>query len=62
MCRTTDLAFHATKQAATTMGRSMAAMVVTKRHLWVNVADIGRKERGFLLDGPFSPSELFSTS
>ena len=60
--RTTDLSLRATKQAASSMGRSMAAMVVTERHLWVNLADIGRKERGFLLDAPVSPSELFGTS
>ncbi|KAL0188890.1 hypothetical protein M9458_015989, partial [Cirrhinus mrigala] len=60
--RTTDLALHATKQAATAMGRSMAAMVVTERHLWMNLADIGRKEKGFLLDSPVSASELFGTS
>ncbi len=41
--RTTDLALHATKQAATAMGMSMAAMVVTERHLWVNLAAIGKK-------------------
>ncbi len=40
------------------MGRSMAAMVVT----WVNLADIGKKEKSFLLDAPVSPSELFGTS
>ncbi len=45
--RTTDLALRATKQAATAMGRSMAAMVVTERHLWVNLADIGRKRGAF---------------
>ncbi|KAL0199204.1 hypothetical protein M9458_007744, partial [Cirrhinus mrigala] len=50
LCRTTDLALRATKQAATAMGRSMGAMVVTERHLWVNLADLGKKERGFLLD------------
>ncbi|KAI2643018.1 Lamina-associated polypeptide 2, isoform alpha [Labeo rohita] len=60
--RTTDLALRATKQAATAMGRSMAARVVTERHLWVNLADLGRKEKGFLLDVPISPSELFGTS
>ncbi len=38
--RTTDLALRATKQAATAMSRSMAAMVVTERHLWVNLADL----------------------
>ncbi len=36
--RTTDLALRATKQAATAMSRSMAAMVVTERHLSVNLA------------------------
>ncbi|KAL0147733.1 hypothetical protein M9458_056972, partial [Cirrhinus mrigala] len=60
--RTMDLALRATKQAATAMGRSMVAMVVTERHLWVNLADLGKKEKGFLLDAPVSPSELFGTS
>ncbi len=60
--RTTDLALCATKQAATAMGRSMAAMVVMERHLWVNLADLEKKEKGFLLDAPISPSKLFSTS
>ncbi|KAL0172971.1 hypothetical protein M9458_033282, partial [Cirrhinus mrigala] len=60
--RTTDLALRATKQAATAMGRSMGAMVVMERHLWVNLADLGKKERGFLLDAPVSPSELFGAS
>ncbi|KAI2654735.1 Lamina-associated polypeptide 2, isoform alpha [Labeo rohita] len=60
--RTTDLALRATKQAVTAMGRSMGAMVVTERHLWVNLADLGKKERGFLPDAPVSPSELFGAS
>ncbi|KAI2654649.1 hypothetical protein H4Q32_011423 [Labeo rohita] len=55
---TTDLALRATKQAATAMGRSMAAMVVTERHLWVNLADLRKKEKGFRLNVPVSPSEL----
>ncbi|KAL0149546.1 hypothetical protein M9458_055073 [Cirrhinus mrigala] len=62
LCRTTDLALWATKQAATAMGRSMVAIVVTERHLWVNLADLGKKEKGFLLNAPVSPSELFGTS
>ncbi len=62
MRRTTDLAFRATKQAATAMGRYMAAMVVTERHLRVNLADIGKKEKGFILYAPVWPSELFGTS
>ncbi len=60
--RTTDLALRATKQAASAMGRSMAAMVVTERHLWVNLADLEKKEKGFLLDAPVSPSQLFGAS
>ncbi len=59
--RTTDLALRATKQATTAMGRSMEAMVVTERHMWMNLEDIGRK-KGFLLDAPVSPSKLFGTS
>ncbi len=49
---TTDLA----------IGRAMAAMVVKERHLWINLADIGEKEKHFLLDAQVSPSELFGTS
>ncbi|ROL44499.1 hypothetical protein DPX16_0387 [Anabarilius grahami] len=60
--RTTDLALRATKQTAALIGRSMAAMVATERHLWLNMADIGEKEKGFLLDAPVSPSELFGGS
>ena len=59
---TTDLALRATKQTATAVGRSMAAMVVTERHLWVNLSGVEEKERSFLLDAPVSPSELFGTS
>lgn len=33
LCRTTDLALHATKQTTDTFGRSMAAMVAMERHL-----------------------------
>lgn len=60
--RTTDLAFRATKQTAATVGRSMVEMVATERHLWVNLADIMEKEKGFCLDALVSLSELFSTS
>lgn len=37
-------------------------MVAMERHLWVNLADTGQKERHFLLDVPVSPSKLSSTS
>ncbi len=60
--RTTDLALRATKQAATVMGKSMAAMGVTERHMWVNLADLEKKEKGFLPDAPISSSQLFGNS
>ncbi len=37
-------------------------MVITERHLWVNLADIGKKEKDFLLDALISPSKLFGIS
>ncbi|MGL5882283.1 MAG: hypothetical protein ACRCY0_03465, partial [Synechococcus elongatus] len=58
----TDLALRATKQTAASIGRSMAAMVATERHLWLTMTDIGEKEKGSLLDAPVSPSELFGGS
>lgn len=36
--------YMVTKQTATTIGRLMAAIVATERHLWVNLASIGEKE------------------
>ncbi|CAM4537370.1 unnamed protein product [Leuciscus chuanchicus] len=59
---TTDLALLATKQTAAAIGRSLAAMVATERHLWVNLAGIREKEKTFLLDAPVSPSEFFGAS
>lgn len=35
---------------ARTIGRSMAALVATERHLWLNLLGIRDKERTFLLD------------
>ncbi len=60
--RITDIALCATKQTATAIGRSMAAMMVMERHLWVNLADIGMKEKSFLLDAAVSASKIFGTS
>lgn len=52
----TDLALRGCKQTATAIGRAMAAMVAIERHLWINLSDIGEKEKHFLLDAPVSPS------
>ncbi len=57
--RATDLSLRATKQMARAIGRSMAAMVSTERHLWLNLTGIKDKDRTFLLDAPISPSGLF---
>lgn len=40
----------------------MGAMVVTERHLWLNLVDIKEKEKNFLLDMPVLPSELSDMS
>ncbi len=42
-----DLTLRATKQTAAEIGSSIVAMVATERHLWVNLADIGEKEKRF---------------
>lgn len=41
----TDLALHGTEQMAHTIGRSMATMVATKRHLWLNLLGIKEKDK-----------------
>ncbi len=60
--RTTDLALRATKQAASAMGRSMAAMVVTEGHLWVNMADLEKKRGLSARRSSLLPSQLFGAS
>ncbi len=57
--RATDLSLRATKQTARAIGHSMAAMVSTERHLWLNLTGIKERDRSFLLDAPVSPSGLF---
>ncbi|XP_067310883.1 platelet-activating factor receptor-like [Pseudorasbora parva] len=54
-----DLALRATKETARCVGRSMAALVATERHLWLNPTDIKEREKAFLLDAPLSPGGLF---
>ncbi len=36
LCRATDLSLWATKETAKSIGRSMAALVATERHIWLN--------------------------
>ncbi|CAM4446751.1 unnamed protein product [Leuciscus chuanchicus] len=57
--RATDLSLRATKETAKSIGRSMAALVATERHLWLNLSDIKDKEKHVLLDAPVSTQGLF---
>ncbi len=57
--RATDLSLQATKETTRAIGRSMAALVVTERHLWLTLSNINDKDRVFLLDTPLVPSGLF---
>ncbi len=45
--RATDLALRATKHTARAVGRSMAASVAAKRHLWLNLTEIREREKVF---------------
>ncbi|ROL52327.1 hypothetical protein DPX16_18695 [Anabarilius grahami] len=54
-----DLALRATKETAKSVGRSMAALVATERHLWLNLTEIKERDKTFLLDAPLHPSSLF---
>ncbi len=36
--------------------------MATERHLWVNLADIGEKDKRFRVNVPVSSSEFFGTS
>ncbi|CAM4729294.1 unnamed protein product [Leuciscus chuanchicus] len=55
--RATDLSLRATKETAKSIGRSMAALVATERHLWLNLSDIKDKEKHVLLDAPAAERE-----
>lgn len=56
---TRDLAFQATKQTATAIGHSMAAMMATDKHLWLNLVDFKEEEKNVFLDTLVSFSEPF---
>ncbi|XP_048017809.1 uncharacterized protein LOC125249543 [Megalobrama amblycephala] len=60
--KATDLSLRATKETAKSIGRSMAALVATERHLWLNLSDIKERDKSVLLDAPVSPLGLFGDS
>ncbi len=51
----TDLALRATKMTAQAIGRSMASLVVLKRHLWLKLTWM----KVIFLNSPVSPTGLF---
>ncbi|CAM4514717.1 unnamed protein product [Leuciscus chuanchicus] len=55
----TDLSLRATKSAAQAIGRSMASLTITERHLWLMLADMSESERSVFLNAPLSPTGLF---
>lgn len=55
----TDLTLRATKQTAAAIRQGAVA---TEQHLWLNLADIGSKEKNFLLNALLSPFRLFDIS
>ncbi len=60
--RSSDLALCATEQTAHAIGRSLVALIVTERHLWLNLLGLKEKDRSFLLDAPVSPAGVFRTA
>ncbi len=56
--RATHLSLKAAKEMAKTIGRSMAALVATERHLWLNLSNIKGNDKNFLMDAPISSSGL----
>ena len=48
----TDFALRATKSAAQAIGRSMASLTVSERHLWLTLSVMTESERTAFLDAP----------
>ena len=57
--QTADLTLRATRETAKSIGRSMAAMVATERHLWLSQTSMKEKDKSLLLNAPVSPAGLF---
>lgn len=60
--RATDLVLHVTKQTVCAISHLMAVitMVVTGRHLWLNLIGIKERDKTLLLDAQISPSALLN--
>ncbi len=56
---TTDFALRAMKVTARSFGKAMSTMVVQKRHLWLNLAEMKDVDKARFLDAPISQGGLF---
>ncbi|XP_073772762.1 uncharacterized protein [Danio rerio] len=57
--RASDLALRATKEAASSLGRSMATLVAAEQHLWLTQAEVSETDRAIFMDASISSSGLF---
>ncbi len=57
--RATDFSLRAAKETAKSIGRSMAALAATERHLWLNLSNIKVKDKNFLMNALLSSSGFF---
>ncbi len=57
-----DLALCMTKQVALAIGCFLVALIVTKRHLRLNLSGLIEKDRSFVLDAPVLPAGLFGSA
>lgn len=55
----TDLSLRANRETARAIGQSMAALVATKRNLWLTLSNIKEKDRVFLIEAQLALSGLF---
>ncbi len=58
----TGLSLRVVKETAKSISWSMAALVVTERHLWLNLSNIKGKDKNVLMDAPISSSGLFGNA
>ncbi len=58
----TGLSLRVVKETAKSISRSMAALVVTEIHLWLNLSNIKGKDKNVLMDAPISSSGLFGNA
>ncbi len=59
LCTATDFTLRATKVTARSLWKAMSTLVVQKRHLWLNLAEMKDVDKARFLDVPISQAGLF---